>query len=79
VLVGDSVARTPTETPTLTAYAARAIGAMLSLALVVFGLYATNRVTPISYCLPVEPVSPPSETHSVNVLLVEASGTAPES
>jgi hypothetical protein len=49
VLVGDSVARTPTETPTLTAYAARAIGAMLSLALVVFGLYATNRVTPNSY------------------------------
>jgi len=32
VLVGDSVARTPTETPTLTAYAARAIGAKLSFA-----------------------------------------------
>jgi hypothetical protein len=32
VLVGDSVARTPTETPTLTTYAARAIGAKLSFA-----------------------------------------------
>ena len=60
-MVGYSVAKKPTETPTNTAYAARAMGAKLSFAFTLLTYEAVNPVTPISYYLPVDPISPPSE------------------
>jgi len=51
-------------------YAARAKSsdAKLSFAFTLFGLYATNRVTPISYYLPVDPISSPSKVHCSSCL-----------
>ena len=60
-MVGYSVAKKPSETPTRAAYAARAIGAKLSFAFTLLTYKAVNPVTPISYSLPVDPSSPPSK------------------